>query len=65
MIAQFNPVWNAVVDGFGLHHVGKTRFAQKRSNWDTLHPGRSWAPYMQDGKSVDEIREAVRRHFEM
>jgi hypothetical protein len=35
LIEKFNPLWNAAVDGFGLHHPGTTRFGQKRSDWDT------------------------------
>lgn len=63
LIEKFNPVWNAAVDGFGLHHPGRTRFTQKRSDWDTLHPGRPWAPKMKEGKSVEEIRQRVSDHF--
>jgi hypothetical protein len=63
LIARFHPVWNAAVDGFGLHHPGTTRFTQKRSDWDTLHPGRPWAPSMQEGKPVDVIRRAISEHF--
>jgi hypothetical protein len=63
LIEKFNPVWNAAVDGFGLHHPGTTRFTQKRSDWDTLHPGRSWTPMMAEGKPVEQILAAIRRHF--
>ncbi len=63
LIAQFHPVWNSVVDGFGLHHPGKTRYTQKRSDWDSIHPGRPWAPMMQEGKDVSEIITAIGEHF--
>ena len=63
LITRFHPVWNAVVDGFGLHDPGKTRYSQKRSDWDTLHPGRPWSPHMQDGKSVSAILSAIRAHL--
>lgn len=63
LIEKFQPVWNSAVDGFGLHHPGTTRFSQKRSDWDMLHPGRSWGPMMQPGKSVGQIIEAINRHF--
>ncbi len=43
LIAQFSPIWNKLVDGFGNHDPGKGRYDQIRSRWDTLHPGRSWA----------------------
>jgi hypothetical protein len=65
LIEKFNPVWNAAVDGFGLHHPGTTRFSQRRSDWDSLHPGRPWAPKMQEGKPVEQILSAVRNHFGM
>lgn len=64
LIERFKPVWNAAVDGFGLHHPGTTRFAQKRSDWDTLHPGRAWSAHMQEGRPVREIEEAIQRHFQ-
>ena len=47
LIAQYNPIWNAI-RGFGNHDQGRTRWAQQRSQWDTLHPGRPWASQMQD-----------------
>jgi hypothetical protein len=43
LIAQFAPVWNKLVDGFGNHDPGKGRYQGMRSKWDTLHPGRVWA----------------------
>ncbi len=64
MIGRFQPVWNSVVDGFGLHHPGTTRYDQRRSDWDTLHPGRPWAPMMQEGRDVDDILDAIQGHFD-
>lgn len=43
LIAMFNPVWNKILDGFGIHDPGVPRAGQKRSRWDVLHPGRPWA----------------------
>lgn len=43
LIAKFAPLWNQVLEGFGNHDPGSGRYKQKRSLWDTLHPGRSWA----------------------
>ena len=43
LIKQYQPLWNAAVDGFGNHTPGKRRFEQSRSQWDTLHVGRPWA----------------------
>lgn len=42
-IEMFQPVWNTRLGGFGNHAPGSGRDKQKRSPWDTLHPGRSWA----------------------
>ncbi|MBP7637256.1 MAG: Eco29kI family restriction endonuclease [Kiritimatiellae bacterium] len=42
LISQHNPLWNSVVDGFGNHNPGKWRRAGRISDWDALHPGRSW-----------------------
>ncbi|MDQ2843953.1 MAG: Eco29kI family restriction endonuclease [Acidobacteriota bacterium] len=41
MIHTFAPVWNKVIDGFGIHTPGGNR-PQTTSAWDTLHPGRSF-----------------------
>jgi len=43
LIESFNPIWNQVIDGFGNHDPGSGRRNQKRSVWDTIHPGRSWS----------------------
>ncbi len=43
LIRRFMPLWNTVVDGFGNHDPGAGRYNQARSEWDVLHPGRSWA----------------------
>lgn len=63
LIEKFNPIWNAVVDGFGLHDPGSTRYGQRRSDWDTLHPGRPWSPKMKDGNSMDQIKQEIIDHF--
>lgn len=42
MIDAFEPVWNKVVEGFGIHTPGKRRKGQYTSAWDTLHPGRAF-----------------------
>ena len=63
LIERFHPVWNSAVDGFGLHDPGKTRYSQKKSDWDTLHPGRHWEPKMSPGKSTREILAAIEDHF--
>jgi hypothetical protein len=39
MIDTFAPVWNKIIDGFGIHTPGGNR-PQTTSAWDTLHSGR-------------------------
>lgn len=60
LIRTYSPLWNQTVAGFGLHHVGKQRFNQQRTQWDTLHPGRSWTQFL-TGTSPDleGIRSAI------
>lgn len=43
-IRLHNPVWNVIVDGLGNHDPGAGRYKGMRPRWDTLHPGRAWAP---------------------
>jgi len=42
-IRRYKPLWNTQIDGFGNHDPGKGRYEQAPSEWDTLHPGRTWA----------------------
>ena len=61
LIETFKPVWNMLVDGFGHHDQGKTRRRQKKSAWDTLHPGRPWAEKVKrpNDKSAEQIAKDV------
>lgn len=43
LLRDTRPVWNALVDGFGNHDPGSGRHNGLVPQWDTLHPGRSWA----------------------
>lgn len=43
LIKLTRPLWNVAIDGFGNHDPGKGRYEQARSDWDVIHPGRSWA----------------------
>lgn len=46
LIHLFHPIWNAeskLVFGLGKHGDSSTTRVNKRSPWDTLHPGRKWA----------------------
>jgi hypothetical protein len=61
LIQTFKPVWNMLVDGFGHHDQGEARRGQKKSAWDTLHPGRQWAEKVKrpNDKSAEQIAEDV------
>ena len=43
LIKWKKPLWNSYLDGFGNHDPGKGRYEQSKSDWDVVHPGRSWA----------------------
>lgn len=62
LVQHFRPLWNVVVDGFGNNDPGKGRYAQLRSQWDTLHPGRAWALKCQE--RIDDPEVLARRIFE-
>lgn len=64
MIRNYRPVWNQVVDGFGNHNPGSGRYEGKMPDWDTLHPGRPWAPRLRPGKYTQaELVAKVEEHF--
>lgn len=63
LIQQYQPVWNMVVQGFGLHPPGAARVLP-RSDWDELHPGRPWAAMQQPpGHSPEDILEREAAHY--
>ena len=65
MIDTFAPVWNKLIDGFGIHTPGKNR-PQTMSAWDVLHPGRAFvtkAKLLSNPKSHTDLIEEVRRHL--
>ena len=65
LIAQHQPIWNAVVLGFGNHDPGEGRRNQRRSLWDTLHPGREWASNLRDRlEKAAEVTDAIERFLE-
>ena len=59
-IQTYLPLWNTTVDGFGNHDPGNRRKEQYRSDWDVVHPGRSWAEKLGQGpKTSEQILAAV------
>jgi hypothetical protein len=64
LISKYRPVWNSVVEGFGINVPGKGRKDQKKSEWDTIHVGRELAKGRQPSRrSREQILEEVRSHL--
>jgi hypothetical protein len=60
LISNFRPLWNVMVDGFGINAPGRGRNQQKKSSWDVLHPGRLFASNLPDGaQTAEEIIESL------
>lgn len=65
LIAHFQPVWNRVIDGFGIHDPGGGRYEGERSAWDELHPGRPWYGRLTPHRRTpEELEELIADHFE-
>jgi hypothetical protein len=69
MIQFYKPIWNKEIKvcfGIGKHGDSATTRANKRSPWDTMHPGRKWADRTKDDqKSRAEIEEDILMHLEV
>jgi len=64
LIRKYSPLWNTIVDGFGNHDPGSGRYNQAKSEWDVLHPGRSWADKLAGAApKMEEIRERIKTHL--
>ena len=68
LIGLFHPIWNRetkICYGFGKHGDAAETRANKRSPWDTLHPGRRWAHHakLPDAHPRDQIIGNIRKHF--
>ncbi|MCC5838979.1 MAG: Eco29kI family restriction endonuclease [Opitutales bacterium] len=65
MIRLFRPIWNKqtkICFGLGKHGDRATTRANKRSPWDTLHPGRHWAADTTEDQMLRTDIEAKIRH---
>ena len=67
-IQLFQPAWNnetGICFGIGKHGDSASTRANKRSPWDTLHPGRPWASDfgIGDARSKDQILPDLDKHF--
>jgi hypothetical protein len=67
MIRLFRPIWNKEIRicfGIGKHGDSATTRRNKRSPWDTMHPGRKWAAGTEsDQLSRGEIEKRIAEHF--
>ena len=68
LIRLFRPIWNNEINlvfGIGKHGDAAETRGNKRSPWDTLHPGRAWAAdgRLKDQKSVAQIEKELAIHF--
>ena len=66
LIHLFRPLWNnetSIVYGLGKHGDAATTRGNKRSPWDTLHPGRRWAAdTAEDAKTIEQITSEIATH---
>lgn len=68
MIHRFQPLWNKVVEGFGIKTPGKRRREQYASPWDTIHPGRRFVRSLglpPNPKTAERVFEEVARYLAM
>lgn len=68
LIHLFRPIWNSetqLVYGLGKHGDAASTRSNKRSPWDTIHPGRIWASdiTLQDAKNLSRIELELEDHF--
>lgn len=67
MIRLFRPIWNKEIKicfGIGKHGDSATTRANKRSPWDTMHPGRKWAAATAaDQMSRKQIEDKIAHHL--
>lgn len=68
MIRLFQPIWNKEIRicyGIGKHGDSATTRANKRSPWDTMHPGRKWAAdTITDQMKRGKIEANIATHFQ-
>lgn len=70
LINFFKPIWNnecGICYGIGKHGDSSKTRANKRSPWDTLHPGRRWAESLREDQKtrtviINEIRDHLNRY---
>ncbi|MYM36593.1 Eco29kI family restriction endonuclease [Duganella sp. FT94W] len=67
LINFFKPIWNSetkICFGLGKHGDSSDTRGNKRSPWDTMHPGREWAnATAENQKAPETIIEQIRAHL--
>ncbi|CAB1129413.1 conserved protein of unknown function [Candidatus Hydrogenisulfobacillus filiaventi] len=67
LIRFFRPIWNSetqICFGLGKHGDSAKTRRNKRSPWDTMHPGRPWATSIAtDQKPPELIERQISEHF--
>lgn len=67
LINFFKPIWNSetkICFGLGKHGDSSETRGNKRSPWDTIHPGREWAAASTDNqKSPELILQQIAAHL--
>jgi hypothetical protein len=64
LIKLNRPLWNTALDGFGNHDPGKGRYQQAKSDWDVIHPGRTWAEKCSgQAKAQAIVLTAIQNHL--
>ncbi len=68
LIGTFKPIWNnemGICWGISKHGDAATTRANKRSPWDVMHPGRTWAmaESLEDKLSPEVIATRIKEHF--
>ncbi|MEW6226583.1 MAG: Eco29kI family restriction endonuclease [Bacillota bacterium] len=63
LISIFRPLWNVIVDGFGIHDPGEGRKRQAKSDWDTIHPGRPFTRDLPEKKTANQIIARIQEFF--
>lgn len=63
LISTFNPIWNIVIDGFGIHDPGEGRKRQAKSDWDIVHPGRTFADLLPEKRTSQEILARLKTFY--
>lgn len=67
LINFFKPIWNSetkICFGLGKHGDSSDTRGNKRSPWDTMHPGREWADSSaQNQKAPEQILQQIAVHL--